>query len=67
MAFQADMKVKTEIISRLGTDQLFCLLRDSCADIVMKTLGLLRNLLSHKMHIDAIMTHSGAQVCNLCN
>lgn len=62
MAFQADQKVKSEIISKLGTDQLFCLLRDSIIDIVMKTLGLLRNLLAHKPHIDHIMLQSGEQV-----
>ena len=62
MAFQADQKVKSEILTKLGTDQLFCLLRDAFIDIVMKTLGLLRNLLAHKPHIDHIMLQSGEQV-----
>ena len=62
MAFQADQKVKSEILTKLGTDQLFCLLRDAFIDIVMKTLGLLRNLLAHKPHIDRIMLQSGEQV-----
>lgn len=56
------MQIKKEILTGLGTDQLFCLLRDSCTDIVMKTLGLLRNLLSQKSDIDLIMVHHGEQV-----
>lgn len=62
MAFQADQRVKAEVLTKLGTDQLFSLLRDQCSDIVMKTLGLIRNLLKDKQHIDTIMHHSGDQV-----
>lgn len=46
MAFQADQKIKGEIVRCLGTDHLFCLLSDSDNNVLMKTLGLLRNLLS---------------------
>lgn len=46
MAFQADQKVKVEIVRCLGTEQLFRLLSDPDANVLMKTLGLLRNLLS---------------------
>lgn len=46
MAFQADQKVKVEIIRCLGTEQLFRLLSDPDSNVLMKTLGLLRNLLS---------------------
>jgi len=64
MMFQADQKVKGQLITKLGSDQLFCLLRDPIPDIVMKTLGLLRNLLSPKRDIDDIMRQSGEQVLN---
>lgn len=46
MAFQADQKVKVEIVRGLGTEQLFRLLSDPDGNVLMKTLGLLRNLLS---------------------
>lgn len=46
MAFQADQKVKGEIVRCLGTEQLFRLLSDPDTNVLMKTLGLLRNLLS---------------------
>lgn len=46
MAFQADQKVKVEIVRSLGTEQLFRLLSDPDSNVLMKTLGLLRNLLS---------------------
>ncbi|XP_054753866.1 armadillo repeat-containing protein 8-like isoform X1 [Lytechinus pictus] len=59
MAFQADENIKTNILEKMGTDQLFRLLIDTNVDILMKTLGLLRNLLSTRLHIDNIMlTHS---------
>ncbi|XP_030830593.1 armadillo repeat-containing protein 8 isoform X2 [Strongylocentrotus purpuratus] len=59
MAFQADESIKTNILEKMGTDQLFRLLIDTNVDILMKTLGLLRNLLSTRLHIDNIMlTHS---------
>lgn len=60
--FQAEKTLKADILNKLGTDQLFCLLRDQCVDVVIKTLGFLRNLLSNKPHIDHIMEHSGDQV-----
>ena len=48
MAFQAEQKIKSSILGTLGTDQLFRLLTDTNVDILMKTLGLLRNLLCSK-------------------
>lgn len=48
MAFQADQKVKSKILESLGTDQVFRLLSDPDVNVLMKTLGLLRNLLSTK-------------------
>ena len=48
MAFQAEQKVKLTILSSLGTEQLFHLLSDENPDVVIKTLGMLRNLLTGK-------------------
>lgn len=62
VAFQAEQRVKSQIFSCLGTDQIFRLLADSELPVVMKTLGLLRNLLSTKAHIDRIMDEHAAQV-----
>ena len=61
VAFQADQRVKSQILSSLGTDQIFRLLSDSEVTVVMKTLGLLRNLLSAP-HIDHIMGLYGNQI-----
>ncbi|XP_035661566.1 armadillo repeat-containing protein 8-like isoform X1 [Branchiostoma floridae] len=62
MAFQAEQKVKSQILVALGTDQLFKLLSDPDVNVLMKTLGLLRNLLSNKPHIDHIMGMHGQQI-----
>ncbi|XP_072947203.1 armadillo repeat-containing protein 8-like isoform X2 [Epargyreus clarus] len=62
MAFQADQKVKQRILTTLGTEQMFRLLGDSDTRVIMKTLGLLRNLLSTRQHIDAIMSEYSPQV-----
>ncbi|GBL91450.1 Armadillo repeat-containing protein 8 [Araneus ventricosus] len=62
MAFQADHKIKAQILTTLGSDHLFSLLSDPDVDVLMKTLGLLRNLLSTKPHIDHIMGLHGKQV-----
>ncbi len=58
MAFQADQKVKSLILSALGTDQLFRLLSDPDTTILMKTLGLIRNLLSNKpVRVTGLLSH----------
>ncbi|MED6232088.1 Armadillo repeat-containing protein 8 [Ataeniobius toweri] len=62
MAFQADQKVKVEIVRSLGTEKLFRLLSDPDTNVLMKTLGLLRNLLSTRPHIDQIMSSHGKQI-----
>ncbi|KAM9485628.1 armadillo repeat-containing protein 8 isoform 3-T3 [Salvelinus alpinus] len=62
MAFQADQKLKGEIVRALGTQQLFRLLSDPDTNVLMKTLGLLRNLLSTRPHIDQIMSSHGKQI-----
>ena len=62
MAFCAEQRVKFQILSTLGTDQIFRLLTDPDTRVVMKTLGLLRNLLSTRTHIDSIMSTNANQV-----
>ncbi|XP_045496136.1 armadillo repeat-containing protein 8-like [Colias croceus] len=62
MAFQAEQKVKQRILCCLGTEQMFRLLSDGDTRVIMKTLGLLRNLLSTRQHIDAIMGEYSSQV-----
>ncbi|KAL4217467.1 Armadillo repeat-containing protein 8 [Mactra antiquata] len=62
MTFQVEQKVKSQVVDAIGTEQLFRLLSDPDANIVMKTLGLLRNLLSNKPHIDSIMNVYGNQI-----
>jgi armadillo repeat-containing protein 8 len=62
MAFQAEQKIKSQILKALGTEQIFKLLSDPEVNVLMKTLGLLRNLLSTKPHIDLIMSLHGIQI-----
>lgn len=64
MAFQAEQHVKTEIINALGTDRIFQLLSDSDTRVIMKTLGLLRNLLSSTVHIESIMANHASEILN---
>lgn len=56
VSFNAEQHVKTDIINSLGTERIFQLLADSDTRVVMKTLGLLRNLLSSTLHIETIMS-----------
>lgn len=62
MTFQSDQKVRSQIMDVLGADQLFRLLLDPDVNILMKTLGLMRNLLSNKQHIDTIMICNASRV-----
>ncbi|KAK7580633.1 hypothetical protein V9T40_001262 [Parthenolecanium corni] len=62
MAFQAEQKIKTLILNNLGIDHIFTLLIDTEVNVVMKTLGLLRNLLCTKPHIDFIMNLHGNEI-----
>ncbi|ENN75562.1 hypothetical protein YQE_07905, partial [Dendroctonus ponderosae] len=62
LTFQAEQRVKSQILNTLGTDQIFRLLADSDVGVIMKTLGLLRNLVSPRTHTDAMMALHGTQV-----
>jgi len=61
MAFQSDQTVKMKIMKELGPDQIFLLLSDPESNTVLKTLGMLRNML-FKSHIDAIMALHGTHI-----
>ncbi|XP_055627183.1 armadillo repeat-containing protein 8-like isoform X2 [Toxorhynchites rutilus septentrionalis] len=67
MAFQAEQHVKSKIINTLGTDRIFQLLGDSDERVIMKTLGLLRNLLSNTLHIEIIMSEHSSEVLRAVN
>lgn len=67
MAFQAEQKVKSKIIDTLGTDRIFQLLSDVDERVIMKTLGLLRNLLSNTLHIENIMSEHSSEVLRAVN
>ncbi|EFA00811.2 Armadillo repeat-containing protein 8-like Protein [Tribolium castaneum] len=62
LAFRAEQRVKSQILTALGTDQIFRLLGDSDTRVLMKTLGLLRNLVSPRTHTDTMMSLHGPQV-----
>lgn len=62
MTFQTDQRLKSQIITTLGTDQIFRLLADSDVKVLMKTLGLLRNLVSPRTHTDTMMALHGSHV-----
>lgn len=60
LAYQAEHRVKRQIMCRLGANELFGLMSDSAPAILMKTLGLLRNVLS-RPHVDQFMDASHGQ------
>ncbi|XP_036368268.1 armadillo repeat-containing protein 8 isoform X3 [Octopus sinensis] len=62
MTFQVSDKMKHQILESLQTEQLFRLLSDPDPNVLLKTLGLLRNLLSPKTHIDNVMNGYGDQI-----
>ena len=80
MAFQADQKVKQQILSSKSTfilksisisvyfyaaitmEKIFQLLTEHDDNLIMKTLGLLRNLICTKTHIDQLMNTYGTKV-----
>lgn len=65
MTFQAEQRVNLQILSCLGTDQIFHLLKDKNLNVVLKTLGLLRNVLSMDTQIDAIMKIYGKVIMEI--
>jgi len=63
LSFNSEQRIKSQIMTTIGTDQVFRLLSDTEMQVVMKTLGLLRNLLSNdKHHIDQMTSLYGKQL-----
>ncbi|KAL8572786.1 hypothetical protein ACOMHN_024962 [Nucella lapillus] len=62
MAGNANMWVKVQILDQLGTDVLSSLLSEYNQEILMCTLGLLRNLLSKRQDVDNVMAAYGTTV-----
>lgn len=67
MAFQAEQHVRSKIINCLGFQRILKLLNDSDTRVIMKTLGLLRNLLSKSKDIDDIMSEHSTEVIQAVN
>lgn len=67
MCFKTDEHIKTKIINTLGTDRIFQLLNDTDTSVIMKTLGLLRNLMSNPSDIDNIMSGHSDQLMHMVN
>ncbi|XP_067647949.1 armadillo repeat-containing protein 8-like [Eurosta solidaginis] len=67
LSFQSELFVKTDIINTLGIKRILELLNDTDTKIVMKTLGLLRNLLSKTHHVEIIMNTHASQILEAIN
>lgn len=67
LSLQAEENIKQKIINTLGTDRVFKLLSDSDSRVIMKTLGLLRNLLSKSLDIEKIMSKHSSQLMQAVN
>jgi len=64
MVYQlTEQNIKFQILESLDIKHVLGLLdTEGDEEIVLKTLGFLRNLLSHKLHIDAIMRDHGEEI-----
>lgn len=62
LAFMADQKVKHQILSTITIERLFQLLTEQDETLLMKTLGLIKNLICHRPHIDQIMNLYGIKI-----
>lgn len=61
-----DLNLKFQIIKSLGMNHVMSLVEiEDDDETVLKTLGFLRNLLSQRSHIDAIMNSHGDQIMQL--
>jgi hypothetical protein len=62
LAFMADHKVKQQILSTITIERLFQLLTEQDETLLIKTLGLIKNLICHRPHIDQIMDLYGIKI-----
>lgn len=58
MTFSCEQKLRSQVLCAIGSDNLFRLLADAEVDVVMKMLGLLRNLLSSRSNVDTVMSET---------
>ncbi|KAF2344235.1 Armadillo-type fold, partial [Trinorchestia longiramus] len=65
IAYQDELSVKETILKHLTVDEMFNLISTNNVNLVCKTLGLLRNLLSPKQHIDSIMSSNSNAVLQI--
>ena len=62
LSFLAELKVKHQILSTLTIERLFQLLTEQDETLLIKTLGLIKNLICHRPHIDQIMGLYGIKI-----
>ena len=65
MSYQAEQNLSLQILNCLTMDQIFNLLKDQNLNIVLKTLGLLRNVLAMDAQIDVIMKTYGNEIMQI--
>ncbi|XP_077972254.1 armadillo repeat-containing protein 8-like [Styela clava] len=64
MSFHAELALKLEILEAISFEQILQLLQDSDRDVIIRTLGLLRNILSSDQ--DKIMPLYGVNIIQAC-
>lgn len=57
-----DLSLKFQILKTITPDYVLSILETENEDMLMKTLGFLRNLLSYRPHIDEIMSNHGESI-----
>ncbi|RNA42716.1 armadillo repeat-containing 8 isoform X1 [Brachionus plicatilis] len=62
LAYHADQKIKQQILAEMTFDRLFQLLTENDEILVLKTLGLIRNLICNRPHIDHLMCFYGTRI-----
>ncbi|CAD7006096.1 armadillo repeat-containing protein 8 [Ceratitis capitata] len=67
MSFQSEIYVRTDIINTLGMKRILELVYDTDTKIVMKALGLFRNLVCKSHIIEMIMNVHSSQVLDVIN
>uniref|UniRef100_H2ZAU6 Armadillo repeat-containing protein 8 n=1 Tax=Ciona savignyi TaxID=51511 RepID=H2ZAU6_CIOSA len=66
LTFQAELKLKMDVMTMLSHDVMFSLLTSPDYDVVTKTLGILNNVLVNKEHASTVMALFGDTVMQAC-
>lgn len=66
MTFHADFSVKVDVIEALGSEQIFRLFSDDNKEVIVRSLGLFRNILSSKCDVDIMMAQHGVTIKQAC-